>query len=333
MRDYYKTLGIKNSASTEEVKRAYRILARRYHPDINPSAAAGEKFREIQEAYKTLSDAETKKLYDLTAEAFEKQAFEQRLKGYTPQPDRPRDEQKSQDPYKTSTIPTPSPWEAVSEDIGKIKDGVSDISRNLGEKVKGLRKRLTESVSNFGRKTQTRVSVVELSISVEESLKGIRKKVEIPEPEGIRKVSIQIPPGVRDGSVLRLRNKADEKEDLLIIFRLASHPFISIKPKGLIIEVPITVAEALYGAQIKVPGIHDTIMVRIPPGTQSGSEIKIKEQGILGKDGKHGDIFVRVLVVVPTEPNAALLKEKAEALSGYYGGDVRANLPSSILGA
>lgn len=334
MRDYYTVLGIKNSASGEEVKRAYRILARRYHPDINPSAAASNRFREIQEAYKTLSDPETKKLYDLTAEAFEKQQFEQKLKGYSPQPDQPRKEQKQRNtPPHNSTAPTTSPWEAVSEDIGKIKDGVSDIGRGLSQKIQDLKRKLTGSILNIGKGAQTKVSVVELSISVEESLKGIRKKVEIPEPEGIRKVSVQIPPGVRDGSVLRLRNKADNKEDLLIIFRLATHPFISIKPKGLIIEVPITVSEALYGAQIRVPGIHDNILIRVPSGSQSGTEVKVKEKGILGKDGRHGDLFVRLMIVVPPEPYAALLKEKAEALNGYYGQDVRATLPNSILGS
>jgi len=338
MKDYYKTLGLRNSASNEELKRSYRILARRYHPDINNNKGTEEKFREIQEAYQTLADPEKRKLYDITAEAFERSKFNQRLKGYAnaykgtnaqqQQTSTTQTQTARKSPKPAKTTPTLSAWENITDDLGKLKDGAA----KFGSIVSTEAQKYYKPISRLFRKNPgIKLSIIEVSVTVEESLRGAKKTVEIIEPEGSRKVSVTIPRGVRDGSVLRLRNKANTKEDLVIVFRLASHPFLSIKPKGLIMEVPITLEEALYGAQIKVPGLNDAILVKVPEASQSGAELRVSEQGIPGKEGRRGDLFVRFLVMVPPEPNAATLKDKITELGAFYGGDIRAGMPQSLL--
>ena len=329
-----QTLGLKNSASLDEVKRAYRILARRHHPDINGRADAGERFKEIQEAYNTLRDPEKKKLYDATAEAFLKQQFNQKLKSYSKYAE---SSARSKEPPKESfKSKVESAWEEAPFNVplDPFKDLSSLINQGRSFSLKSydwLKDKGKDFKERFQRASKTKVSIVEVSVTIEESLKGVRKKVEFVEPEGTKKVSIVIPPGVRDGSVIRLRNKSNKNEDLIIVVRLAHHPFLSIKAKGLIMEIPVTVSEALYGAQIKVPGVEDSILVKIPSQSQSGSEVRIEGQGIQGRDGKRGDLFIKVMIMTPPDPNAALLKEKTDELNKYYEKDVRAQLPTTLL--
>lgn len=337
MLDYYRILGIKNSASIDDIKRAYRILARRYHPDINPAESASNRFREVQEAYQTLSDPDKRQLYDMTAEAYQKKTFDARLKGYskahgfeqTPKPSSDYSATFKKETAKKQSENTnqgASPWEVVSEDIEALKESISGAKKHL----KGLIESVKKSGKALLKKRGPKISIVELSITVEESIRGARKKVELVHAAESRSVSVQIPVGVRDGSVLRLRKKNDA-EELIIIFRLASHPYLSIKPKGLIVEVPITIREAMLGAQIKIPGLTDQILLKIPAGTQTGTELRLKGQGIQGKDST-GDLFVRLLVVTPTEFEATELRDLAEKFENYYKDGVRAHLSSSILG-
>ncbi len=332
MLDYYKILGLKNSATVDDVKRAYRILARRYHPDINPNQSASARFREIQEAYQILSDPDKRQLYDATAEAYQKKVFEARLKSYAqgkPSASHSSTSQKSEKPKQGASDQKsrPSPWEVVSEDLAAIKEGFTDAS----EKLRGIFSSIKSKSWALLSGKQKKLSIVELSISVEESLKGARKKVEILEPGGARKISIQIPVGVRDGSIMRLRKKG-ESEEVVVIFRLAAHPYLSIKPKGLVIEVPVTVNEAIFGAQIKIPGLNDSLLVKIPPGSQSGFEVRVKGQGIQGRDSATpGDLFLRLMIMAPTESSAAGLNEVSQKLEGYYSSPVRGHFPGSIL--
>ncbi|MDZ4784868.1 MAG: J domain-containing protein, partial [bacterium] len=213
----------------------------------------------------------------------------------------------------------------------QIEEKLGDIKEAFAEKGSWLKENFQKLKKHLKKDSDIKVSIVEVSISIEDAIKGVKKKIEIVEPEGSRKVSVVISSGVRDGSVIRLRNKNDRNEDLVLIIRLASHPYLTIKSKGLIMEIPITINEAVAGAQIKVPGIDDAILLKVQPGTQSGTELRIKEQGILGKDGKKGDLFVRFLIMAPPEPNAALLKEKTSEIQKYYEQDIRADLPETIV--
>jgi DnaJ-class molecular chaperone len=103
-------------------------------------------------------------------------------------------------------------------------------------------------------------------------------------------------------------------------------------PKGLVVEVPITVNEAIHGARIQVPGIDEPVIVTVEPGSQSGTEIRVKDRGVQHRDGLRGDLFVRLMVHIPEAVNAVGLKERSEALEAYYGTSLRKNLPKSVFG-
>ena len=330
MKNYYKILGVKNSATEDEIRRAYRILARRYHPDVNPGDVSTDRFKEISEAYSVLTDAKKRELYNIYLEtdlrrqihekyrAVQGEAKQRRATGVDDRREEPQVEEASFDR-------TPS-WfrlrcERLIGRFMKVRFAAEEwwFSRKQKDKLKTERARTEERIS--------KVSIIEASVSLEESLKGTRKKIEIEEPEGIRKVSVMIPPGVRDGTVVRLRDKSQQGEDLVLIVRLATHAYLSIKPRGVVAEIPVTVSEALFGAQITVPGIDDELIIRIPPGSQSGTEVRVKEKGILNKNGTRGDYFIRLMVRVPASPEAIGLKDKAEELSKYYGEQVRHGLP------
>ena len=116
----------------------------------------------------------------------------------------------------------------------------------------------------------------------------------------------------------------------MVIARVARHPFLSIQPHGLTVQIPITIGEAIAGATIKVPTLDDPAMLKIPPNTQSGAEFRLKGRGLVEKDGP-GDLVIKILINVPESVNAVGIKDKAAGLDQYYEQNVRQNYPKSLL--
>lgn len=341
MENHYETLGLNTSASVEEIRRAYRILARRYHPDVNPGkSAAEEKFKKIAEAYSILSDVEKKKKYDIDLERILSQ---DKFFGYQTFQNAQDRQQRARKRYQESQAraaqhaqqkPSPQQKQAAKPKgtpPPEIKPSfISAISDSL---QKGLGKVIGTHSSESPRPKakQHKMSVIEVSVSIRDAVYGVKKTVEISEPEGQRKISVAIPPGVRNGSVVHLRSKSPLVEELIIIVRLASHPHLSIQTRGLVAEIPITIQEAITGASISVPTLEDQVSIRIPPASTSGTEIRIPEKGLFQKEGTRGDLFIRLMIQVPQSPEAVGLKDKAKELDAYYETPVRANLPKSLL--
>jgi curved DNA-binding protein len=199
---------------------------------------------------------------------------------------------------------------------------------------------IAQKVTNSGPEQATKsteaaplrsVSVIEVSLSLKEAVFGVKKAIEIPDPTGPRKLSVTIPPGVRSGSVVRLRSKSNPGEDLVLIVRLATHPFLSIQARGLVAEIPVSVLEAHAGASISVPTLDEPVSVKIPAGSQSGSEIRLRNRGIPLKNGDRGDLFIRLLIKIPDSVGAVGLKEHFAALDQYYSSAVRNGLPKTLL--
>jgi len=177
----------------------------------------------------------------------------------------------------------------------------------------------------------SRLSLLEVSISIFDAIRGVRKTVEMSDSSGdIRKISAHIPAGVRTGSIVRFRRKESPEEEVVLVIRVAHHPWLSMSAKGLMMEIPITVAEAIQGGRIQVPSLGDPLLVTVEPGMQSGSEVRLRGQGIRAKDGSRGDLFIRFMVKVPEAAADPALREKSDSLSGYYSSPVRAGLPRSI---
>lgn len=349
MQNHYATLGLNSSATAEEIRRAYRILARRYHPDVNPGKTSEEKFKSIAQAYEVLGDGAKRKVYDQElghkladmggaqhsyrrhAQGSATQRYYQHRAEQVARQAREaarREAAHSQPSGQTKrseadelNFPLDGLWDGVSSIVSTVSKGFKSLLR--GSSAASAHKKESSSLS--------KVSLIEVSLRIEEAISGIKRAIEISEPEGTRKVSVKIPPGVRNGSLVRLRSTGDRKEELVLVVRVAQHPFLSIQQRGLVMEVPISIAEAVNGASITVPTLEEPVLLKVPPGTQSGEELRLKEKGISAKDGGRGDLFVRFLIKVPGSQGAAGLQQKAAEFEPYYGVNLRQTLPKRLI--
>ena len=366
MENYYHTLGVSSAATPDELRRAYRILARRYHPDVNPGKSSEERFKRIAEAYAVLQDPSKRRAFDLELErehaenftahfdkahqAYRKQeSFEEAYSKAEAQKKKRSSNAEPGTAYREyRQTPPPGREETTHStrhtkgakftgNFRKFVDRSHVILDTLREKLPPLRKARTtpssakEPPPDSKGTSVTQVSILEVSISVTDAIRGLKKTVELNDGASIKKISVSIPAGVRSGSVVRFRRRENTSEEIVIIIRVAAHPILSILPKGLIIEVPITVKEAVLGSRIKIPTLDEPSTVFIEPGTQSGAEIRLRGQGIQYRDGTKGDLFVRVMVRVPTTHGAVGLADKCGELEMYYEKNVRDALPHSIL--
>jgi DnaJ-class molecular chaperone len=346
MHNHYKTLGLTNAASPAEIRRAYRILARRYHPDVNPDGKGEELFKEIALAYSVLSDPEKKRQHDLElkqsiesfAESFEKahEALKrhQRASAYAKQ---------QREAPKQAPKPTPrSQPQAVKKvkppkgpSILEVKNlaGLTHAPKVALSNIKKIVSKVRRKAQPKNTPTVGQLALLEVSISILDAIKGTRRTVEIRNPdETQRKVSVFIPPGVRTGSIVRLRNKERPGEEVVLIIRVEDHPWLSITERGLTMDVPLTFAEALEGGKIQVPSLGEPLLVTVDPLTQSGKEVRLKNQGIADRDGTRGDLYIRFTVQVPQKPLPEEIKSLTELLDEAYTHPVREHLPTRILG-
>jgi curved DNA-binding protein len=299
-RDYYDILGVSKNASDEELKRAYRKLAMKYHPDRNPNKKeAEERFKEINEAYAVLSDKEKRKQYD----TFGAEGFRQRF---------------------------------TQEDIFRGFDFDDILSNLFGGRGKREFRFGGKGGSDFGdffsgqyghrdmgRMPQKGEDVLyELTISLEEAAFGGEKRISYRKNGRVEEVSVKIPRGIPSGKRLRLTGKGIEGKnggppgDLYLQVSIAEHPIFSRERNDLIVEKEINFSEAVLGTTIEVPTLEGMKKVKIPPGTQSHTKMRLKGLGIphFQKEGK-GDEYVKVIVRIPnrvTEKSRGLIQELAK---------------------
>lgn len=336
MKDHYDSLGLRNSASAQEIRRAYRILARRYHPDVNPEKNSEERFKEISSAYQVLSDPARKRQYDFELERHKHENLNRHIRHY-------ERAQKLKFKETQERVQEELKRRAEVRESQKRKSEAQTWKPHVKAAILGAAKFVNNVRSQWKEATKTKepgrngvsvesVSIVEVSLRIDEAISGVKKAIEIPNPEGARKVSVSIPPGIRDGGIVRLRAKENRKEELVILVRIASHPFLKMERRGLVLELPISINEAVTGASITVPTLDDQVALRIPAGTQSGTEFRLRGKGVIERDAKErGDLFVRVIVKIPEANGAVGLSDHTQSLEQYYPEPVRGHLPKSLL--
>ena len=312
MPNHYKTLGVTNASSEREIQRAYRTLARRYHPDVNPDGDTEATFQKIAEAYAILSDKEKRREYDLKLhnahKTFEKsyeqahRIYAQHAKARKPVP--PKQTQSRNYKYLVMTL-APRMKQRVRESI---------------KSVKKLRHRFT-------RTAKRSVSIVELSISVFEALYGTKKAVNLSSgAEKPRKVSVSISAGARSGTMIRFRNPKDHQEEIVIIVTVESHPWISLSERGVNFEIPISIKEAVYGSKILVPTLQEPVRVTIEPDTHSGTEVRLRSQGLTKRSGEKGDLYLRYIIQLPPIIDENSPDIAVSTLEDDYGDELRSAL-------
>lgn len=318
-KDYYKTLGVSKGASTEEIQKAYRTLARKYHPDLNPDdKTAKQKFQDVQQAYETLSDPKKKQMYDQFGSDYEQMGGAPGGGGFP-----------GGNPFGGGGGgQVPPGFEHMFGGGGGAAGGITleELMKQFGMGGGGF-----EGATGGGRKRARKPQQVpgndvrhELEVPFRTAVLGGKVNLSLRRPDGKKEsVEVTIPAGIESGKTLRLRGLGDPSPnggpagDLLITVRTAGHEAFSRQGLDLTVKVPITIAEACLGGKIEVPSPHGTITLTIPAGTSSGKRIRAKGQGIHAKDGGQGDLYAEVMIVVPKKVNAKtteLIKELADQL-------------------
>ncbi|MCX9193638.1 molecular chaperone DnaJ [Carbonactinospora thermoautotrophica] len=365
-KDYYKVLGVPKDASTEEIKRAYRQLARKYHPDANKGdPQAEERFKEISEAYDVLADEKRRREYDEARALFGSGGFR---------------------------VSSGGSGGGFQFDLGDLFGGVGGTG-GLGDLFGGLFGTRPRTAPRRGADVETEVTL-RFSEAVEGTTVPLRMTSEAPcahcagtgaragstprvcpnclgtgnvsrqqggfafsEPcrecrgrglvvddpcpvcrgsgrgKSTQVMHVRIPPGVQDGQRIRLRGKGAPGErggppgDLYVQVHVEPHPVFGRSGDNLTVTVPVTFPEAVLGAEIKVPTLSGApVTVKLPPGTANGRTLRVRGKGAVRRDGTRGDLLVTVQVAVPQRLNEKARKALEEFAAATVGEDPRAGL-------
>ena len=262
-KDYYETLGVTRAADADEVKRAYRKMARKYHPDVSKEHNAEARFKDVQEAYEVLKDSSKRAAYDQLGRNY-----------------------RSGQQFR----PPPDWGQRFAQGAGQAgpqrfadANGFSDFFSSLfGGAAAG-------AGAHAQQPAETEAGSVE--VTVEEAFAGTRRRVTITEGARQRLVDVQIPAGVTDGQALRI---GGGRTALIFRVRLRAHPLYSLVGRDVQIELPLAPWEAALGTKVAVPTLGGQVEVRIPPGAQTGQKLRLRGRGFPG-----GDQLVSIKLVTP----------------------------------
>jgi curved DNA-binding protein len=308
-RDYYEVLGVARDATPDSIKKAYRGLARKFHPDVNPGDKTAEsRFKEVQQAYDILSDPEKRSLYDRHGHS----AFDAMS--------------------AAGSRVNAQEWAAsfgnqgfdevdLSDLLGAFgtaghagQPGGASIFEDIMGRVRG---------SRSPRQRAGRTMEAEITIPFLTAVRGGETTIDIQRPSRKHEsLVVKIPAGIDTGAKLRLKgqgepaNKGTPPGDLTVTVHVDPHPYFKRDEHNLLVEVPISVPEAILGAKVDVPTLDGTKSLTVPPGSSCGQKLRLKGQGIPASGGKpQGDLFVVLKIVVPKNVSAAsrrLIEDFAE---------------------
>src|SRR6266513_1100513 len=295
-RDYYETLGVPKTAGEDEIRSAFRKLARKHHPDVaKDKTAAEEKFKEINEAYEVLSDAEKRKKYDQLGAGWNQPG------GFQPPPG-----WEAQQPGGGF-----QQWQWGGGENGGVEfefggTGFSDFFEAFFGGGRGR-----SAFGGFGQRgtMAERGSDVEADIMVtlEDALHGSTRQVSLRRAGSTKTETYQvkIPRGVREGQRIRLAGQGEASErggksgDLFLRVRLAKHPDFRVEGSDLIHEIKMYPWQAVLGTELQVPTLEGDVRLKIPPGTRSGQRFRLRGRALPSASGVRGDLYVEVQIEVP----------------------------------
>jgi curved DNA-binding protein len=302
-KDYYKLLGVESDADTKAIKTAYRKLARKYHPDVNPDAGAEDKFKEVAEANGVLKNADTRAEYD-------------ELYRYGGK--------------REQSFEPPPGWQGGGTSSGgQSNQDYSDFFNSaFGNRGGGF-----QGYSDFEQKSSAARGQdveVEMPVFLEDIVADAPKTIEFSMPayengqvkDVNKKLKVKIPKGVSDGERVRLKGQGGPGQgsassgDLYLHIRLVPHPMFDVEGHNLLVTLPVAPWEAALGAKVTVPTLSGKINLSVPPNSQSGQKMRIKGKGLPMKNGT-GDLYVIFKIVIPdntNEESKALWQSLSDAL-------------------
>lgn len=313
-KDYYKILDVNKNTSQDEIKKAFRRLARKYHPDANPNdSKAEEKFKEIGEAYEVLKDPQKRSRYDQLGANWKQ--------------------------YSHAGAGWPGGGGRTYtynfggrgfnfEDLG---GGFSDFfetffGRGSDDRFSGFDPGFS---TQFDRGTRTNMQKgqdmqSELSITLREAYSGTQRSLKLQREGKTRTVNVKIPKGIKDGGKIRVAGEGAKSPaggpagDLYLVINIAPHNFFTRKGDDLYCEVPVTIKEAFYGAKIDIPTFSGKIMVKVPPKTQGGKTLRLKGKGIPKlRSSEFGDLYAKIKLILPEKLNSEQKRHFEEFARGF----------------
>ena len=291
-KDYYKILGVSKSASPEEIKKAYRQLARKYHPDLNQGdEQAEQRFKEVNEAQEILSDPEKRAKYDQYGQYWQQAA---------------------------AGTPPGAGMGADFSQYGGFEDFINELLGRFGGMPGGMgtgnSRTYTYSTGGSGGFSgfesafggglpNMPVADIEAAITLTfaEAFHGSLKHLQL----NNETIKVRIPPGAKPGSQIRIKGKgqtdpySQQRGDLYLNISLQPHPVFKFKGENIVCEVPITPIEAVLGTEIKVPTPDGSVTMKVPPGTDSGQSLRLKNKGWKTAKGNRSDQIVKLKIVTP----------------------------------
>lgn len=310
--DFYKTLEIERNASSDDIAKSYRRLARKYHPDLNPDdARAKERFKKIQAAYDTLSDPEKRKRYDQYGADYE---------------------QFGDQPFGKSPFGQGG-GAASGFDFREAFGGgggfeFRDFFRSATEGASGRTSRRGRRATERGGPAPSADISAEIPVPIRVMLEGGEVQFRLHRSDDrVEDLRVKIPPDIAPGKKIRLRGMGERqadgtKGDLILTVQCQSHSVIKVQGNNIEMKLPITIVEALYGTKIDIPCRSGMVTLKVPSMSDSGKRLRVKGQGLLGDDGVRGDMIVELMIHLPEEIPESL-GEQLRSLERYYPKSLR----------
>jgi curved DNA-binding protein len=282
-KDYYTILGVSKTATPEEIKRAYRKLARKCHPDLNPGDKNAEaKFKDLNQANEVLSDPEKRQKYDQFGQHWNQPGY--------------------------SEAPTPSRTNVSTGDFDQYGDFESFINDLLGRtRGRTSTDRTTGSFDNFGGGFRSQAPAPDteaaIALTFSEAFHGVQKRLQLDDET----INVRIPAGAKPGSRIRLKGKgrpspfSQQRGDLYLTIEVLPHSCFRFEGDNLVCELPIRPDEAVLGAQISIPTPDGSVTVTVPKGVRSGQSLRLRGKGWTLQKGGRGDLFAKLQIVTPQD--------------------------------
>jgi curved DNA-binding protein len=305
--DFYKTLGVSRNASADEIRKAYKKLARKYHPDVRPGDKdAADQFKKVQQAYSVLGDAEKRVQYDRYGHAFNGGGHS--------------------GSYRTAWAAGPDGTHAVdlSDLFNQFFGGGEGFRGGAGGFERGPFQTGGHSArpegfgqgESFGGERKGEDISFDVTVPFQVAAEGGSHGLQIRRGEQTERINVKIPAGVEDGSVIRLAGQGQPGSsgghagDLLLTIHVSPHPYFQREGNNLSVDVPVTPSEAALGTKVEVPTLSEGhVTVTVPPGTSSGTKLRLKGKGVLNpKTKERGDQYVVVKIVLPRQTSDAAKK-------------------------
>jgi curved DNA-binding protein len=302
-KDYYKIIGVSRDATSDEIKKAYRRLARKYHPDVSKEKNAEEHFKDVNEANEVLGDAEKRAAYDQLGTSYRSG------QEFRPPPD-----------WGTRF----GQGGSAQSDLGGMD--FSDLFSQMFGMGGGQARHQGFTSGMRGRDVEAT-----LHLTLEEAFQGVEKSLQLASPgHSAKTVNVRVPPGVLSGRRLRVRGKGEasmhgQAGDLLLTIELDPHPLYRLEGKDIYLDVPVTPWESVLGTNVTVPALSGNVRLRIPAGAKAGQKMRLTGKG-MPDSRMAGDLYTVVRIVLPANVSdeERALYEKLASLSQF---DPRPNFP------